>query len=279
MRDSETIAASKSFLQTYTLFVWLIKWFLELLGLRGPEKQNILSTKTLKNGQDEYVEKLRARFLATFDSDSEAVGWNENISAIFFSNDALAKTLEDPDNEVEKKWRRSILIESTPRGNVFMFYDVYKQAFSYYSDQTVMPYEIMNAVAMKYVMTFRCRDFFVDSLVIPQKTREDETRTSATTATTTTTTVSSSQPIVKKSTEGQPFAKFKSYNTATKKIADKANEKTINRFLHLGGVRNWSPIHITKKLNPLNGFKTDMIPNNQKLSYAEYKKVKFAANS
>jgi hypothetical protein len=72
----------------------------------------------------------------------------------------------------------------------------------------------------------------------------------------------------------QPFAKFKTYNTATNKTNTKKQEdKIINRFLHLGPVRNWMPITKPPKLNPLNGFKTDMIPGNSKLSYQEYKKL------
>ena len=55
-----------------------------------------------------------------------------------------------------------VLIEATPRGNVIMFYNPYKLGFSYYSDSTGIPYPILNAVAMKYVTVFYCRNFFVD---------------------------------------------------------------------------------------------------------------------
>ena len=44
-----------------------------------------------------------------------------------------------------------------------MFYDPYKLGFSYYSDTNGIPYFILNAVAMKYIYTFRCLDFFVDN--------------------------------------------------------------------------------------------------------------------
>lgn len=274
MTESEVNNLRNSLLRAYALLAGFIRWIFQFFRLQvSHSKPVILSTKSLKTEQEEYVDKYRVRFLATFDTADSSALWNANVDAVMLDKDALAKTLEDADNELEKKWKRSVLIENTPRGNVYMFYDAYKQAFSYYSDQTVMPYEIMNAVAMKYVMTFRCRDFFVDSTAIPQKVREDGETTQR---------QSSSQPIAKPEAEThQPFAKFKSYNTATKKAAaaNKKSEKTINRFLHLGGVRNWTPILVTKKLNPLNGFKTDMIPSNQKLSYTEYKKVKFATVS
>jgi hypothetical protein len=77
-----------------------------------------------------------------------------------------------------------------------------------------------------------------------------------------------------KNPDKQPFAKFKTYNNSTKKNAiSKEDDKIINRFLHLGQVRNWNIALKPPKPNPLNGFKTDMIPSNIKLSYSDYKKL------
>lgn len=274
MEKTDVIAVSESFAVALTLFASIIRWILGFLGLSKKQSIDILSTKSLKTLQEEYADKYRTAFLRTFEEEKEedeAEKWNSNIDNVLRDKEALAEIVKDADNEMERKWKRAILIENTPRGNVFMFYDIYKQAFSYYCDQAVMPYDIMNAVAMKYVMMFRCRDFFMDSGVIPKK-REDENTSKESEP-------SSSQPIVKKKEENQPFVKFKSYNTATKKVVEKTAEKTINRFLHLGGVRNWQPITVAKKHNPLNGFKTDMVPNNQKLSYAEYKKAQISVSS
>jgi hypothetical protein len=76
--------------------------------------------------------------------------------------------------------------------------------------------------------------------------------------------------------DNKAFAKFKTYNNATKKVGVLAkDDKTINCFLHLGGTRNWSPITKKTKPNPINGFKTDMMPGDnktKKLSYLDYKK-------
>lgn len=222
------------------------------------EKEPVLSPK------DKYIELRKKSFLASFETAD--VNWNSNIELVFADANKLAEILKDPQNELEKRWRSRILIENTPRGNVIMFYDVYKRGFSYYCDQAVMPYDIMNAVAMKYVLTFFCRDFFVDSMVLPShpKTEEDQNQTQ----------VKEDQEkktnVVK--LDKQAFAKFKTYNTATKKVEEK--DKVINCFMHLGASRNWLPIMKTVKPNPINGFQTDMIPCNRKLSYLEYKKMK-----
>lgn len=243
-----------TFGQIILLFVALFRWFASIF------KRPILdvSTPAAVERKETYAEKRKRIFLGTFE-DADTNLWNANIDDELNDATAMAEILNDANNELEKKWKRSVLIDCTPRGNVFMFYDVYKQAFSYYCDQAVMPYELLNAVAMKYVMTFRCRDFFVDSAILPKSAAS-----------------SSSPPLEVKPKIEPPthFAKFKSYNTSTKKvIVSKADDKIINKFLYLGPVRNWSPVTIRAKLNPLNGFKTDMISTAPKLTYQEYKNM------
>lgn len=227
------------------------KWLLDF-AIRKTESTK---PKTIAQTQQEYSEKYLTRFLEFTSQPSEFK--NANIDAVIQDAEALAEILKDANNDVEKQWRRRVLIETTPRGNVFMFYDIYKRAFSYYCDQAVMPYKIINAAAMKYVMTFRCCDFFVDSSVLGTPVTEDKDK-------------KDEEPT--KYATNPAFAKFKTYNVASKKAEIKKEaEKTINGFLHLGQVRNWSIIEKPKRANPLNGFKTDLVPSNTKLSYKDYK--------
>ena len=74
--------------------------------------------------------------------------------------------MQDNLNYLEKKWKTRVLIEYTPRGNIIMYYNPYKMGFSYYCDSTGIPYPILNAVAMKFVIMFNCRDFFIDECFI-----------------------------------------------------------------------------------------------------------------
>jgi hypothetical protein len=244
------------FEQIILLFVALFRWFASVF--KRPTLD--VSTPAAVERKETYAEKRKRVFLGTFE-DADTNLWNANIDEELNDTTAMSEILNDANNELEKKWKRSVLIDCTPRGNVFMFYDVYKQSFSYYCDQAVMPYELLNAVAMKYVMSFRCRNFFVDSAILPKPTESD------------------AQPLELKpkqaKTDSQThFAKFKSYNTSTKKvIVSKEDDKIINKFLYLGPIRNWSPITKRAKLNPLNGFQTDMISNAPKLSYQEYKNL------
>lgn len=260
MHKSEIIMMEESFDRILLFFIAWVEWIAGFLGLR--RRPAVL--KPHPPIIAEYGKKYKDKLLLSYRE--EAVDdWNLNIDPFIRDPLQLTEVLKDPDNAYEKKWRSSILIENTPRGNVIMFYDIYKRSFSYYSD-TAMPYEIMNAVAMKYVILFRCRDFFVDSQFVPKPPQNDADGITAVEPT----------PDTKIKLDKHAFAKFKTYNNATKKTGIlPEDDKVINRFLHLGASRNWTPIYTKAKANPINGFKTDMIPdtNNNKLSYLDYKNM------
>ena len=116
-----------------------------------------------------FIDKQKQIFFDTFfDFENKTIKnkekWNENIDPSCYSIDILSSL--DENNELELQWKRRLLQQTTPRGNIIMYYDFYKQAFAYVSDQQ-MTYAILNACAMKYVRTFRCFDFFVDVNILP----------------------------------------------------------------------------------------------------------------
>jgi len=284
-----------SFERIITLFSLLFQWFLAVFGVNRP----LVIEKQKPHVATTYGDKYKSDFLLTYQEDVD-VDWNSNIDAVIRDPAQLADALSEANNVYEKIWRSRILIETTPRGNVIMFYDLYKRAFSYYCDNGTMPYDTMNAVAMKYVVMFRCRDFFVDSQILPKpifdlrdslrcakEISPANPRTSTTSCpaffaevvdeTEIKTNVPFSKQPAKLNLDKTAFVRLKSYNTATKKAGvSKEDDKVINCFLHLGASRNWVPITKKVKANPLNGFKTDMIPgatNNNKMSYLEYKRL------
>ena len=176
------------------------------------------------------------KFLKLFDSEDH----NENIDKIMYSKDFT--DVLNKENIYEDKWKKQILYESTPRGNVIMFYNVYKQGFAYYSDQT-MNYQILNVVAMKYCRYFRCRDFFIDEKILGsfsspfiqiqkalEKAEEDVKRAK----------VGEIMPELRNA----KLAKFKNYslsNPNTRKGSEKDLETWVtNKFICLGKTSNFS---------------------------------------
>ena len=67
---------------------------------------------------------------------------------------------EDKTKEIEIS-KNNILFETTPNGNVLMFYDSKRTSFIYYAD-TAIPYRYLESVARKYVTTYHCLHLYID---------------------------------------------------------------------------------------------------------------------
>jgi hypothetical protein len=199
-------------------------------------------------------------------------------------------------NVLETAWKKRILFDSTPRGNIVLFYDPYKQGFSYYSDQHI-PYSLLNAAAMKYCRLFRCRDFFMDEQVTPeyspstllsQRIQEEKKEL-----------VEKKAKISAKiGSSTTAFAKFKNYSNpmpTTKPSIQLTNlpriaipntpvvspkEYVKNKFIHLGKMANWNillkkpkPKNISVNKSDIMGYldsNTDV--QKQVFNYRDYKK-------
>ena len=181
--------------------------------------------------------------------------YNENIDSIFLNRDEYKEYMKIPENDLEKKWRTRILIENTPRGNIIMYYDAYKEAFAYYSDQYGIPYRILNIVAMKYVMKFRCVDFFIDELalygsknpslfidIINNEMKEEKEKKAK-----------SMNHLVKSNmTQNLPFVQTKKESKKEPKKLELQEEKMKNRFIHAGKIHNFSILQLPKKHKTVN---------------------------
>jgi len=92
---------------------------------------------------------------------------NTNIEARLYDYEQYKNILDDTNSNIEKLWKSRILFDMTPTGNIIMYYDIYKHAFVYASDQTI-PYTVLCGCDMKYCKIFLCRDFFRDNFYIPK---------------------------------------------------------------------------------------------------------------
>ena len=139
------------------------------------------------------------------------------------------------------------LLEYTPLGNVLMYYDSEKDAFVYFSDR-VLPYNYIDTVARRYVITYNCTLLYFDV------NNKDSCMVLDTVVT---------NPLVdgeiqknnKNSTDGV-FVKFKSYN-APKTTVVKNVQHRINRYTYGGKLANFVFLK-----NP---------PPKKKFSYSEFK--------
>jgi len=100
----------------------------------------------------------------THDSNKNKIA-NQNIDSSLYDYKTFAE-MDEHFSDLEMTWNTRLLFQNTINGNIILYYDLYRQAFAYYSD-VQLNYETLNLCAMKYVRIFFCRDFFVDTHVLP----------------------------------------------------------------------------------------------------------------
>ena len=254
---------------------------------------DIIEMEVIIDPITEYINKNKEAFIKTYELEKNM---SENIEQLFYNKKDYTFFMKTDNNEIEMAWKTRILYENTPKGPIVMFYDAYKQAFTYYTDHTSMSVPILNAVAMKYVLRFFCRDFYHDEQTITIKKEKEETDKEETDEKEEFITNTYISPLIKIHNEKEetpetkklknllndaPFARLKSIKTKSdgknKKII---KEKNVNKFVSLGKMYNF---HILQKKISNTKTKTsydDMFNTSKahiistKMSYKDFKQTK-----
>jgi hypothetical protein len=230
-----------------------------------------------------FFKEKHARFTKIFDNDDKSsfLSSSSNIDPIFYNRKEHIEYFTNEDTidvtEIEKQWKSRIIWETTPRGNVAMYYNAYRQGFAYYSDSYIT-YSVLNAIAMKYVVMYRCLDFFIDSQSVPEsfvspilKMIIDEDKLDIAKKQKMLNPVNSSKNKSNNDVIGiragfQPFAKLKNYQMDKKMLEPKpesldnksldidpvkpiVKDSYFNKFIYMGKTANWSPLQIPPKKN------------------------------
>jgi hypothetical protein len=258
--------------------------------------------ETLIDATNNYIKKSNQRFLELYNDGNEKKReeMNSNMNDIFYCKKKYDELLMNEKNPLEKKWEARILFEYTPRGNIMMYYNIYKQGFSYYSDINGINYNLLNAVAMKYVCLYKCLDFFLDDEITPENNasplidihfkekKNDEEKIENEIKTEEEIKKEKEKELFKKKLSNGPFAKFKkTYNEPSplmknrlstkeqqenvkktnKKIDKNEKEFNRNRFINMGKMINFnfiqSNVYKNNKNNviKMDGFTSKLLDN------------------
>jgi hypothetical protein len=166
---------------------------------------------------------------------------NTNIDPTLYDF-TLRKTLfVEENNPTEKQWRSRLLFENTYRGNIIMYYDAFRMTFSYYSDEQIVPYKALHHAALKYVVRFRCRNFFIDMETFPDNPmievlkKEDDSLKTKSKMNHGSNTPNNPKPQDNK--QNAVFARLKDYSSATNdktKQQNKPKHMFSNKFVRIG---------------------------------------------
>lgn len=278
-----------TFFCAYCIYVYNQIYQRKIESSEKPEK--IEKPKSL---DVQFIEKEKQIFMRCF-QDIEQKGWNTNMDSEFYDMEKYKAMMAEENNVLEKKWKSKILLEQTPRGNIIMFYDAFKKGFSYYCDMQGIPYNILNACAMKYVRTYNCLDLFLDEREVPEdytcvliKVQEEEEKAEKER-------LKKENKIIEvpKMKKDGPFAKLKNYKLEEKAGATKtdktdqsekkkmpAKEISVNKFINLGKTNNFSFLQKIPKKSPIpmnnHGFQQIFSESNKLqrdlMSYSDFKK-------
>jgi len=257
IRPSNTVLSSVLYVGGNMLLSYVMKKYLYIKN--KPE--------SVIDEVQKYVNKANQTLIKTFKQDNTEA--NANIEKEFYIIEDYINVMKDPNNKLEKIWKLRTLIEYTPKSNIVMYYDPYKQGFSYYADIQPISYEILNAVAMKYVTRFRCRDFFVDNEVTQEHDNSPFIQ------------IHMTEKPKKKDSESTktidgPFVKLKKNKKTTTDKDNKDNKddkddkdnntklKKIyqrNKFIYIGRFRNYSILTKPQIQNKSNGFHSSLLNN------------------
>jgi hypothetical protein len=198
--------------------------------------------------------------------------------------------IQEIDNAIEPIWKQRVLMKTTPRGNIFMYYDPYRMGFCYYSDTATIPYSLLNSVAMNYSIIYRCVDFFMDNeflfespliAVFQDETKEKDTPENKPEKT-------EKEKYMKELLTDGPFIKRKknlpentpalSKEKENKREPKKEakEEKTVefhrNKFVYLGKIYNYS--FLKKEVAPSSVSNETGGQFKALFNYTDYKKMK-----
>lgn len=125
------------------------------------------TTKSIVKPPPDY-DKIYRKYIDIYASPEKNPDANLNIDNDLYDYEKRKEIFAEENNSCEQHWKRKLMYESTPRGNVIVYYNPYKHAFMYYSDENSIPYNIMQYIAKKYAVMFRCRDFYIDPETYPE---------------------------------------------------------------------------------------------------------------
>jgi len=112
--------------------------------------------------------------------------------------------------------KNTMVMETTPIGNVIMFYDNQTENFVYYSDLTI-PYRYLEVVGRKYVTTFKCKDIFVDMSEELKTAEEKKVKKQETSSVERENSSNNDANSLASTSKKDVFAKFKTYNNNVSK--------------------------------------------------------------
>jgi hypothetical protein len=147
----------------------IIKYYFYLVGYFGVSTSFIYFIVKINNIIDGYFERIQTRTGTGAGTDSNAKPSEEEIPYEmkwfneFNDGDVVDQELtEELTEEFVNNLSLNIITETTPKGDVLMYYSSNLGSFVYHSLTKEIPYKYLETVARKYVIEYNCKKLYID---------------------------------------------------------------------------------------------------------------------
>ena len=249
----------------------IITYYIYLFGYVGISSSFIYLILMVSNIVDEYFERIET------DEDVEEVETKEEeipYEMKWFDqfDDKGDKGDESVEEELTEEFVNDLCLntvtETTPRGDVLMYYSSKLGSFVYHSRTKEIPYKYLETVARKYVIEYNCKKLYVDirkeyekGLNKYNETKEKEEQAARDVK-------DGKVDDTKENKKKQVFANFKTYNRKGE-VHNKQKDKIYilkeqaNRYSYRGKIEEYSEAKVESCLDK----------NGKDIDFASFKKM------
>lgn len=150
---------------------------------------------------------------------------------LYFPRMMIMKSAKNDEcSKNDTKLHKNILFESTPRGNVIIYFNKDDEQFHYYSDNG-LPFHIIDSVLQKYVVTFHCTHLYHTSR-FGERVEESNVIENPNGNNASVSINSNSNGNKTKNKYANVYAKLKNYNKTNNGDVNKENTNVSNKTTH-----------------------------------------------
>ena len=253
----------------------IITYYIYLFGYVGISSSFIYLILMVSNIVDEYFERIE-----TDEDEGEDEGEGEAVETkeeeIPYEMKWFVEFDDKDDESVEEELTEEFVndlclntvTETTPRGDVLMYYSSNLGSFVYHSRTKEIPYKYLETVARKYVIEYNCKKLYVDirkeyekGLNKYNETKEKEEQAARDAK-------DGKVDDTKENKKKQVFANFKTYNRKGE-VHNKQKDKIYilkeqaNRYSYRGKIEEYSEAKVESCLDK----------NGKDIDFASFKKM------
>lgn len=252
----------------FTYYYYLLAYFMSVCSF-------IYSIVWLQNRYNEWNGSKMGFMFNESDSDTEKTETQKEVAyelEMFNEYDNL------DDNQLTEEYVKDLALntitDTTPRGDVLMYYSKVLDSFVYHSKTKEIPYKYLETVARKYVIKYNCKRLYVDirkecenglKKYKELKEREEQEKKEG---------LESESNKPKENKKKQLFVSLKTYNrkadvNAKQKDKIYVLKEQANRYSYRGRMDEYKEPNVDEPEEE----SSDEVVNKEKLDFASFKKI------